>query len=298
MCPVRRKPEGGGRGGRAVGHSHVPGPCPEPLIEALNLCVARDQTILKDIQWRVLPHERWVILGANGSGKTSLISSLAGHLPPTRGEVRVLGEAYGRSDWRNLRKRIGLVSPYIAERIHPNITSLELVLTGRAATIDLYHRPKPGERKEAGVLLQTMGCRHLEGRLWSTLSQGEQKRVLIARALMARYDVLFLDEPCTSLDPVAREDFLTRVARIVKAPNGPAVVLVTHHLEEIVPEFTHMLILKKGSVLAAGTIRELLVDSALSEAFGTRVRVERFSSGQYRLRIVSSQKDPGTRGHI
>ena len=214
-----------------------------------------------------------------------MILSLAGHLPPTRGEIRVLGEAYGRSDWRKLRRRIGLVSPYVAERIHPDITSLELTVTGRAATMDLYHHPNPSERKKAAVLLQTMGCRHLADRAWSKLSQGEQKRVLIARALMARYDVLFLDEPCASLDPVARDDFLRRAGRIVRASMGPAIVLVTHHLEEIGPEFTHVLILKKGSVLAAGEIGKLLVDSILSEAFGARVRVERFSGGQYRLMI-------------
>jgi len=175
-----------------------------PLLRVEALKILREGPILRRIDWQVQPGEHWVILGANGSGKTSLISALAGHLAPTSGQVRVLGETFGHTDWRELRKSIGLVSPYVSERIGSEETVLDITLGGRYATIGLYSRAGVAERTRATEVLAGVGCSALARRSWATLSQGERKRVLIARSLMCDYRVLILDEPCAFLDPSRR----------------------------------------------------------------------------------------------
>lgn len=261
-----------------------------PILEVSNLTVRRGDTVILDrVSWRVGPGEHWVILGANGSGKTTLLNALAGYEFATDGEVTVLGERFGESDWRELRKHIGLVSSSVRQRMADEEPALESVVSGKYAMIDFRGRITPSDRVRATRILRQTGCAHLAERPWRVLSQGERQRVLIGRALMAAPRVLILDEPCAGLDPVAREHFLQFLDRLARRKTAPALVLVTHHVEEILPAFSRVLILKKGRVLAAGAKAEMLTSRNLSRAFGAAVRL-RAAPGRPALAIVASAR--------
>jgi iron complex transport system ATP-binding protein len=247
-----------------------------PILEISGVRVERAPArILRGVAWRVLPGEHWAILGANGSGKTSLLRVLTGYLTPTAGRVSVLGEVYGDSDWPELRKRIGIVSSALASSIPPEETALETVISGRFAQLDLWMRVTAADRRAAARLLRQVGLGRLAGREWGQLSQGERQRVLIARALAAAPELLILDEPCAGLDPVARDRFLAFVGGLARRARGPALVLVTHHVEEIIPAFSRVLLLRRGRVLAAGPRRRVLNSASLSATFGARLRLSR-----------------------
>ena len=244
------------------------------ILEVTGLRIERSGTvILRDVNWRVRRREHWVILGANGSGKTSLLSALTGYLMPTSGEISVLGETYGESDWRELRRQIGLVSSSLRQRMADDEPALATVASGKYAMIDFWGRVTRTERAGALSLLKQVGCEYLAERSWRVLSQGERQRVLIGRALMAKPRVLILDEPCAGLDPAAREHFLQFLQRLGGRKNSPALVLVTHHVEEIMPVFSHVLLLKKGRVLAAGEKADVLTSKNLSQTFTARMRL-------------------------
>ena len=245
-----------------------------PVLDIQSLSIQRDGTpILSDVSWRVLHGEHWVILGPNGCGKTSLLAALTGYFMPTSGEIDLLGERYGESDWRQLRLQVGIVSSSIRQMMADSEPALDTVASGRYAMIDFWGRPSRDDRKRALGLLDQVECLHLQDRPWAVLSQGERQRVLIARALMARPSLLILDEPCAGLDPVARELFLDFIHRLATAPGAPALVLVTHHVEEIMPCFTHALLLRGGRVVASGPLRETLRSKNLSDTFGAPVRL-------------------------
>jgi iron complex transport system ATP-binding protein len=250
-----------------------------PILDVTGLSVRRGATwILRDVAWRVQRGQHWVILGANGSGKTSLLKALTGYLSPTTGNFSVLGQHYGRSDWRDLRLQIGVVTSSFTAAIPPAEVALDTVISGKFAQLDLWHRVSRPDRTAAQKLLRFVGLAHLADRAWAFLSQGERQRVLIARALMARPRLLILDEPCAGLDPVARETFLRfleRLARRRRSATGPALVLVTHHVEEIMPAFTHALVLRAGRVLATGMRREVLTSAHLTVAFGAKLTLRR-----------------------
>ncbi|MDR3377607.1 MAG: ATP-binding cassette domain-containing protein, partial [Verrucomicrobiae bacterium] len=177
-----------------------------PILSVADLRIERSGTaILRQIDWRVERGQHWVILGANGSGKTSLLSALTGYLMPTSGAISVLGETYGQSDWRELRKKIGLVSSSIRQMMSDDEPAQETVASGKYAMIDFWGRISRAEKAQARRLLQQVECDYLAERPWRVLSQGERQRVLIGRALMARPRILILDEPCAGLDPAARE---------------------------------------------------------------------------------------------
>jgi len=251
------------------------------ILNVTSLGITRDgTTILDRVTWTVRAGEHWVILGANGSGKTSLLSALSGYLTPTTGEVEVLGERYGSSDWRELRRAIGIVSSSIRQMMHDDEPALDSVISGKFAMIDFRGTASAGDRSEAMRILRQVECGHLAARPWRVLSQGERQRILIGRALMAHPRLLILDEPCAGLDPVAREHFLQFIQRLGSGRNPPALILVTHHVEEIVPIFSHVLLLKAGRVLAAGAWKEVLTSRLLSETFGARVRLRR-AGGRY-----------------
>jgi iron complex transport system ATP-binding protein len=230
--------------------------------------------ILHDVNWRVDRGQHWVILGANGSGKTSLLSALTGYLMPTAGEISLLGETYGRSDWRELRKKIGLVSSAIRQRMAEDEPALESVASGKYAMIDFWGRVSRAEKMEARRRLRQVECEYLAARPWRVLSQGERQRVLIGRALMARPRVLILDEPCAGLDPAAREHFLQFLQRLGRQKNSPTLIFVTHHVEEIMPVFSHVLLLKDGGVLGAGEKMDALNSRNLSDAFNARMKLK------------------------
>ncbi|MFM7180204.1 MAG: ABC transporter ATP-binding protein [Verrucomicrobiales bacterium] len=255
------------------------------VVEVNGLTVERNGTgILQGVDWRVRTRQNWVILGPNGSGKTSLLKSLTGYLMPTEGDMKVLGEHYGESDWRELRKLIGLVSSSISQKIPGEESALETVVSGKNAMIELWGRITRKDRTAAMAWLEKVECPHLADRPWRVLSQGERQRVLIARALMAGPALLILDEPCAGLDPVARETFLRFLSRLAKSKEAPTLVLVTHHVEEIGPAFSHVLLLKEGMVLAAGPRKKTLTSSLLSATFGSSLALEK-KGGRYHLRV-------------
>lgn len=254
------------------------------ILRVHQLTVERGTTrILQGIDWAVEPGQHWSILGANGSGKTSLLKALTGYLMPSSGSLELLGQVYGESDWRELRQHVGLISASISQRIPVEETALETVVSGRLAMIGLWHRITPRERAAALALMRQMGCAELARRRWEVLSQGERQRILIARALMSSPAVLILDEPCAGLDPVAREHFLAFLQRLVARKKSPTLILVTHHVEEILPEFQHVLVLKAGRVLAAGPKSRILTGAVMSGAFGPGVSIRRVPGGHYRL---------------
>jgi iron complex transport system ATP-binding protein len=257
------------------------------ILQVTGLGITRDGTrILDDISWSVRKGEHWVILGANGSGKTSLLSALTGYLTPTTGEVEVLGQRYGSSDWRELRRAIGIVSSSIRQMMHDEEPALDSVISGKFAMIDFWGKSTPRDRAQAMRILRQIECGHLAARPWRVLSQGERQRILIGRALMARPRLLILDEPCAGLDPVSREHFLQFIQRLGERRDSPALILVTHHVEEIVPVFSHVLLLKAGRVLGLGPRESVLASGPLGETFGAKIRLGR-SGGRYRLMINS-----------
>ena len=258
-------------------------------IAGLSLGCAAGNRILRDITWTVNPGEHWVILGPNGSGKTSLLSAITGYLHETAGipsgKLGILGQTYGHCDWRELRKKVGIVSSGVRNLVPDDHTALGVVAGGKQALLQLWDEPSASEIREARRRLRLTECAALEDRAWAVLSQGERQRVLIARALMAKPKLLILDEPCAGLDPVAREAFLASLARLARARRGPGLVLVTHHVEEIVAGFTHALLLRRGTVLAAGPLGRTLTAAKLTATFGHPVRVRR-RAGRWQLRIV------------
>jgi iron complex transport system ATP-binding protein len=247
-----------------------------PILEIAGLGVVRDRTaILRGIKWRIQEREHWVILGPNGSGKTSLLKALTGYLTPTTGEIALLGRRFGASDWRDLRLKIGMVTQSFAAAIPLAEPALETVVSGKFAQLDLWAQVTPFDKLRAARQLRSVGLGRVAAREWAFLSQGERQRVLIARALMAKPELLILDEPCAGLDPVAREKFLRFLNGLARRRSAPALVLVTHHVEEITPGFSHVLLLRGGRVLAAGRRRAVLTSQNLSAAFGTKLKLLR-----------------------
>jgi iron complex transport system ATP-binding protein len=258
----------------------------QPILEVSGLSIQREGTrILDDVGWRVDRGQHWTILGANGSGKTSLLSALTGYFMPTAGEITVLGRQFGRADWRELRQHIGLVSSSIRQMMADPEPALESVVSGKFAMIDFWGRISRADRARAMELLRQTECAHLAERPWMVLSQGERQRVLIGRALMARPRLLILDEPCAGLDPAAREHFLQFLQRLGSRKGAPTLVLVTHHVEEIMPVFSHALILESGRVLASGEKKSVLSAGNLSRAFHARIALKKMS-GRYSLVVT------------
>ncbi|MBC8244059.1 MAG: ABC transporter ATP-binding protein [Verrucomicrobia bacterium] len=256
-----------------------------PVIELSNLTIRRDgTTILRGVNWRVNRGEHWVVLGGNGSGKTTLLSALSGYFMPSNGEIDLLGKRFGHAHWPTLRQRIGIVSSSVRQMMAREEPALSTVVTGKYGMIDLWGHPTPADRAEAGKLLQRIGCAHLAARPWAVLSQGEQQRILIGRALMARPGVLLLDEPCAGLDPAAREAFLQSVDKLARRRASPAMVLVTHHVEEITPVFSHVLLLRDGGVVAGGAKLNVMKTELMAETFGQKVSLKK-NRGRYRLEM-------------
>jgi iron complex transport system ATP-binding protein len=260
------------------------------ILEISGLSILREGTlILDDVNWRVTPGQHWAILGANGSGKTSLLSALTGYFMPTTGEIAVLGERFGHADWRELRKHIGLVSSSIRQLMADTEPALESVVSGKYAMIDYWGRITRADRARGLKLLEQIECAHLAKRPWIYLSQGERQRVLIGRALMAKPRLLILDEPCAGLDPAATEHFLQFLQRLGRRADTPTLVLVTHHVEEIMPVFSHALVLKSGRVLASGKKYSVLTAQNLSRAFHAPLKL-RQSAGRYRLTVTQETR--------
>jgi iron complex transport system ATP-binding protein len=250
---------------------------PDVVISVDSVTVTRGNTdLVRDITWRVELDERWVVLGPNGAGKTTLLNLASGRLYPTRGTVHVLGERLGRVDVHELRTRIGLSSAALADRIPAEETVRDVVVTASWSVVgrwrERYDRMDLGR---ANALLAQLGMAGLADRRYGTLSEGERKRTQIARALMTDPELLLLDEPAAGLDLGGREDLVRRLGELAADPDAPAMVLVTHHVEEIPPGFTHGLLMRDGRVVAAGLLTDVLTADLLSVTFGLPLVLER-----------------------
>jgi len=241
--------------------------------------------ILKGIDWEVARGQHWCVLGPNGCGKTSLINLITGYEPATGGEIQIGADIFGNSDWREVRKRVGLVTNTLTTYIEPGEPVIHVVTSGRDAKLNLWQPPSASLKKQASGLIEAAGCTHLKKSLWATLSQGEKQKILICRALMARFEVLILDEPCAGLDPVAREHFLAWMSEISTWPEAPSLVMVTHHVEEILPCITHVFLLRDGEVLSQGEKASVLTSGALSTLYGAKVKLGQ-KDGRYSLKVL------------
>jgi iron complex transport system ATP-binding protein len=222
--------------------------------------------ILSGIDWEVRRGERWVLLGRNGSGKTSMIRIASLYEHPSSGIVEVLGERLGRTDVRILRTRIGLASPALADQIRPGLSARDVVMCGLHAALEpWWHHYDDGDRSRATEMLDRMDVGHVADHAFGTLSSGERQRVLLARQLMVDPGIVLLDEPTAGLDLAGREELVEALDQL--AASGPAMVLVTHHVEEIPTSFTHVVALRRGRILAKGPIRDTLTADVLSECF-------------------------------
>jgi iron complex transport system ATP-binding protein len=254
-----------------------------------SLSVQRNgKRILRNVHWQIRKGENWVVLGSNGSGKTTMLSTLLGYFVPTRGDITLLGEQYGNCDWRQLRMKLGIVSSSLRQLMAEDEPALHAVITGKYAMIDLWGKPKQADVIEAKKILRLIECQKLANRPWAILSQGERQRILIGRALMAKPEVLVLDEPCAGLDPAAREHFLQFLERMGQEQDAPTFILVTHHVEEITPMYTHALMLKSGRVIANGPMKQSLNSDNLSATFKANVKLRR-RAGRYSLEIGENQ---------
>ena len=258
-----------------------------PLLELREITLERGPVkILHRVSWRVEKGEHWVILGPNGSGKSSVLNILLGYQFPTSGEVRLLSRRFGESDWRELREQIGYVGLTIGLQIPPDEPVLETVVSGKTAMLAYWGKMPEADATHARSILRRLGCDYLADRLWGVISQGERQKVMIARALMGSPSMIILDEPCAGLDPVARENFLEWLNHFKRLGTGTTFILVTHHLEEVVPLFTNVLLLKGGTVLAAGRKREVLQADTLSHLFQAPVRLRRLADGRSHFQFL------------
>ena len=235
-----------------------------------------DTTLLDSVDWAVELDERWVVLGPNGAGKTTLLRLAAADIHPSQGVVEILGSRLGRVDVFELRTRIGLSSAALGLRVPSDETVRDVVISAGYAVIGRWReRYDPLDAARADELLGALGLRGLGGRAYGTLSEGERKRALIARALMTDPELLLLDEPTAGLDLGGREDLVARLSLLANDADAPASVLVTHHVEEIPPGYSHGLLLRSGKVVAAGLLDDVLTDENLSATFGLPLVVQR-----------------------
>ena len=257
------------------------------VIRMAGVGVRRDgMHLLRDVDWSVELDERWVVLGPNGAGKTTLLQLASAHLHPTTGTVDLLGERLGGADVFELRPRIGLASAALAQRLPAGENVVDLVVSAGYAVVgrwrEEYDRTDQGRAR--GLLYQ-LGVAHLAERAFGTLSEGERKRVQIARALMTDPELVLLDEPAAGLDLAGREQLVARLGVLAADPDAPTMVLVTHHVEEIPPGFTHAMLLRDGAVVASGLLGDVITADLLSVTFGTPLALDR-PGGRYFARGV------------
>jgi iron complex transport system ATP-binding protein len=247
-------------------------------------------TILDGVSWTVDSADRWVVLGPNGAGKTTLLQLAAALMHPSRGTVEVLGQPLGRTDVFELRPRVGFASTAMAKRIPPEETVLDVVLTAAYSVTGRWSEQYEDiDMRRAQRVLGEWHLDHLADRRFGNLSDGEQKRVQIARAVMTDPELLLLDEPAGSLDLGAREELVQLLGGYASAPTAPGMIMVTHHVEEIPIGFTHALLLRDGAVVAAGPIEETVTSENIGETFGLPVHVEDHD-GRFTARAAVQQQ--------
>jgi len=274
---VERVTAAGGRPGRLRYDRAVETTAPIPVLEMSGVAVVRGPSeIVAGVDWVVGPGERWVVVGPNGAGKSTLLAVAATTLFPSRGRVRVLGAELGAVDVRALRGRIGVSSAALAAGLEPSQAARDVVLTGRSGALaPWWDRFGEADRARAASLLDRLGVGALAGRSFGSLSTGERQRVLLARMLQPDPELVLVDEPAAGLDLRAREELVEALAGMAAADRPAAIVLVTHHLEEVPPGFDRALVLAAGRMVAAGAIEAALDEVSLSAAYGIALRVER-----------------------
>ena len=247
------------------------------------------KTLVGPITWAVELDERWVVVGPNGAGKTSLLRMAAAMEHPSSGTAYVLGERLGKTDMAELRSRVGLSSSALSQRVPDGEVVRDLVVSAGYAVLGRWREQyEDVDYEQAVEMLESVGAEHLAERTYGTLSEGERKRVLIARSMMTDPELLLLDEPAAGLDLGGREELVARLADLAADPDAPATVLVTHHVEEIPQGFTHCLLLSEGAVVASGLLTDVLTSENLSKAFGQSIALE-LIDGRYFARRTRSR---------
>jgi iron complex transport system ATP-binding protein len=254
----------------------------EPVVDLRGVSFVRDgRTIVAPLDWQVAADERWLVVGANGSGKTSLIRICGMYEHPSSGVVRVLGEQLGRTDVRELRRRIGFLSAALAAEIRPGLPCIDVVMTAKHAALEpWWHRYDSDDRARAVQSLDRMGVARFADQPMSALSSGEQQRVLLARTLMNDPGLILLDEPTARLDLGGREQLVAALGELTTNRASPPLVLVTHHLDEVPRGMTHALLLRDGHAVMMGPIDEALTSTTLSDCFGMPLTLERRADGR------------------
>lgn len=245
------------------------------LIEMQNVCLKRDsKMILEDMNWEVKDGEHWAILGMNGAGKTTLLNLVCGYLYPTKGTIRVLDKPFGSYPLNELRKQIGWVSMSFTDKMRHHTASegLQIVLSGKFASIGLYEQPGAEDIQKAMDIMEQLGILKLKNQPFESMSQGEKQRTLIGRALMVSPKLLILDEPCSGLDFLSKEQLLTTIERMADQQQT-TLIYVTHQIDEILPIFTHTLLIKEGHTFSQGPTEEKLTSETLSDFCDTPVQV-------------------------
>lgn len=246
------------------------------IINMKNISWRREgKNILSTINWQVKHGEHWAIIGLNGAGKTSLLNMVNGYIWPTTGEVSVLGKKFGETNIYQMRTEIGWVSSSLEQRMNGRYLAEDIVVSGVKKTFGfLYEEPEEILYEEAKKLMEKLNCLHTYGKRYEMCSHGEKQKILIARGLMANPKLLILDEPTTGLDFIAREELLNTLTQMSQSENMPTLIYVTHHTEEIIPLFTHTLLLKEGKVYAAGLNEDVLTNENLSGLFNREVTLD------------------------
>ncbi|HHT7803274.1 ABC transporter ATP-binding protein [Streptococcus suis] len=257
------------------------------IISMKNVSYRRQgKNLLEDINWEFKEGERWAILGLNGAGKSTLLRILMAEFWKSSGDLTVLGVEFGRGDIPSLRTKIGVVGSFLAERFPIDLTAEQIVLTGKYKSSILYKEYGQAEINEATAMLREIRAGHLIGRTYASLSQGERQLLLIARSLMENPAILILDEATVGLDLLARERLLQHIDHICQLPTAPAIIYVTHHAEEITSNFSHVLLLKEGKVLAQGPKQDILTPDLLSDFYGNQVELIDLGEGRWFIKPI------------
>ena len=253
------------------------------VLKLTNVSFVRDdRTLLAPLSWTIRPAQRWLVLGANGSGKTTLLKICSMYEHPSTGTVDVLGERLGRTDVRRLRRRVGFLSASLAAQIRPELRCIDVVRTARYAALEpWWHSYTADDDRQALQCLDRMGVAWTADKPMAVVSSGEQQRVLLARALMNDPGILLLDEPSARLDLGGREQLVRALAELAQDSASPPLVLVTHHLDEVPPGMTHVLMLRDGQVTAVGPIEVTLTSDNLSHCFGIALHLDRRPDGRF-----------------
>jgi iron complex transport system ATP-binding protein len=252
------------------------------IVKLQNIYFKRNErTILNDISWTIEKNQHWALLGANSSGKTTLLKIITGYEWPTNGSVQVLDQRYGDCNLRELRKRIGWVSTALEHKLPENDSSLEIILSGIDASMGIFRDITEKDLQLAYDTLVKVNSTECAKRKFGILSQGEQQRILIARALVNQPELLILDEPCAGLDPAAKVRFMDDMSGLAIRDDAPVMIFVTHHIEEIDTWINQVMVLKNGEVLSSGIKNEVLTSDILSQAFNMDMLVQKEGQKYY-----------------